>query len=263
MPHQVADPHVHQVGAGASLSLASPRLLPVQRILPSRPLPFAAFVVGLAAAAWLAGFALAPDKARFLASVEWRFMPVYLAAHFVALRLFVSTFTRSFRSGIAHLDVPEEQALSGLRTVLGWPGLALAGLVALPFVVLDFRYLTREGSRYERIGAGNAASAADYLMWSTWTVEWFINALIWVLLIGFLIKNCWVISRYPFRALIEIVVHERHYKPFLQMSAEGATIVLGFSAVTIFYLWYTGGELTDYAGLAITASLLFVGFVPP
>jgi hypothetical protein len=129
--------------------------------------------------------------------------------------------------------------------------------------VLDFRYLTREGSRYERIGAGNAASAADYLMWSTWTVEWFINALIWVLLIGFLIKNCWVISRYPFRALIEIVVHERHYKPFLQMSAEGATIVLGFSAVTIFYLWYTGGELTDYAGLAITASLLFVGFVPP
>ena len=72
-----------------------------------------------------------------------------------------------------------------------------------------------------------------------------------------------MIASRSFKAPIELVVVERHYRPFLQMSAEGASIVLGFSAVTIFYLWYTGGELTDYVGLAITSSLLVVGFVPP
>jgi hypothetical protein len=47
------------------------------------------------------------------------------------------------------------------------------------------------------------------------------------------------------------------------MSAQGATVVLGFSACTLTYVLLTGGETSDYLGLAITSSLLVVGFVPP
>jgi hypothetical protein len=47
------------------------------------------------------------------------------------------------------------------------------------------------------------------------------------------------------------------------MSAHGATIVLGFFLMNVAYGWYTGAELTDYIGVAITLVLLVVGFIPP
>jgi hypothetical protein len=47
------------------------------------------------------------------------------------------------------------------------------------------------------------------------------------------------------------------------MSTHGATIVLGFFLVNLVYSWYTGAELTDYIGVAITLVLLVVGFIPP
>jgi hypothetical protein len=39
--------------------------------------------------------------------------------------------------------------------------------------------------------------------------------------------------------------------------------VLGFFLVNVVYGWYTGAELTDYIGIAITLVLLVVGFIPP
>jgi hypothetical protein len=144
--------------------------------------------------------------------------------------------------------------------VLGVPGAVIALLLALPFVSLDFLYLFSD--RYARMGGPDAVLALDYLMWGIWSVEWFLNAFIWEVLVGFLIKTWWVVRTHPFRSPIEIVLHARHYKPFLQMSAEGASIVLAFTIATVAYIWYTGGELTDYVGLCITAVLLIVSFVP-
>lgn len=226
-------------------------------------MPFLLLVIFICASAWGAGYALAPDKAKFLASVEWRFMPFYLAAHLIAVRLFITAYTRSFREGVKHLDVSAKRAARGLRALLGAFGLLAAILIAAPFCYLDWQYLNRPEGRYERMGSGNTVGPIDQLMWGTWCVEWVLNAFIWVMLVGFLIKNYVMIRSFSFRAPIELVLHERHYRPFLLMSTQGATIVLGFSAVTIFYLWYTGGEITDYAGLGITAALLLVGFIPP
>lgn len=245
-----------------ALSLEGTALAPLDRVFPTRPVPFLLLVIFLCAGAWGGGYALAPNKEKFLASVEWRFMPFYLAAHLIAVRLFITAYTRNFRAGIRHLEVGAKRAARGVRTILGPFGLLLAMLIAAPFCYLDWQYLYRPESRYERMGEGNTVGPIDQLMWGTWCVEWTLNALIWVMLVAFLIKNVVMIRSYAFRAPIELVLHERHYRPFLQMSSQGATIVLGFSAVTIFYLWYTGGELTDYAGLAITAALLFVGFFP-
>jgi hypothetical protein len=245
------------------LSLEGAALAPIDRILPARPADFVSLVTAFSVIAWLIGLALAPMPEKFLASPEWQAMPGYLAAHLIAVRLFVSTFTRNFRAGAQHLDITTSLALKGLRPILGPVGALLALAIALPLCIADYKNLVAPGSRYDRLGTGGAAAAVDYWMLTIWCVEWFLNALIWVMQIGFLVKNCQMIRTHQFRSPIELVVHERHYRPFLQMSAEGASIVLGFSFTTIVYLWYTGGELTDYAGLSITAALLFIGFVPP
>ena len=60
-----------------------------------------------------------------------------------------------------------------------------------------------------------------------------------------------------------MVLHEKQYRPFLQMSAQGATIVLGFFLVNVVYTWYAGAEISDYIGVGVTLVLLVVGFVPP
>ena len=88
-------------------------------------------------------------------------------------------------------------------------------------------------------------------------------AFIWVQMLGFLFLTRWAVGEHDFRSPIEVVLLEKQYRPFLQMSAQGASIVLGFFLVNAVYVLYTGAETSDYIGVAITLLLLIVGFVPP
>ncbi len=110
---------------------------------------------------------------------------------------------------------------------------------------------------------GDGVGAVDLVMFGIWCVEWFLNAIIWVVLTGFLIMNIRAIRTYRFRDPIEVVLDEKQYRPFLQMSSQGASIVLGFAVLTAVYIWYTDGIESDYLGLFIVAVLLISGFVPP
>lgn len=250
------------IAAAATVAVENLSVPPADRILPVGPRGFAFLVGGVAVALWLIGLALAPSLPAFLDSAEWRFQPLYIAAHLVTLRLFVSTFTKNFRIGAAKLDVSAEKATAGFRLILGPAGALSAALIALPFCLLDYRYLYTD--RYARLGgAGSQIGSIDLVMWGIWCVEWFLNAFIWVVLVGFLVKNVWTIRSHPFRAPIETVLHEQHYRPFLQMSSQGAGVLFVFSIVTALYIYFTGGELTDYMGLGITGSLLVIGFVIP
>ena len=250
-----------QGGIDTSLGLEGGSLSPIDRVFPRKPGPFLAMVAIISCGTWLAGYALAPDKRKFVTAAEWWFQPFYIAAHLVALRVFINVFTRNFAAGVAHLDLPRPQAMRGIRPILGKRGAALAALVAAPFSYFDFRYLS--GPRYLRMGEEGQVLPVDYLMWGIWTLEWFVNAFIWVLLLGFMVKNWTTIRSATFRAPVHVVLEDKHYRPFLQMSAQSSTVVLLFSLVTVLYLIYTGGELTDYLGLGITVVLLVVGFVPP
>ncbi|MGE0700134.1 MAG: hypothetical protein AB7O57_13645, partial [Hyphomicrobiaceae bacterium] len=233
---------------------------PIDRMLPRKMAGTLLFAAAVGLSLWLLGLCLAPRLSTFLAAPEWHFQPFYMAAHIVALRLFVRVYTNGFERGVGYLDVPRRQVRTLVERVLGAPGALAAMLVALPFIALDFLYLFSD--RYARQGGPDTVLPIDYLMWGIWSVEWFLNAFIWVVLVGFLVKTWWVLDRYRFRASVEIVLHDKHYKPFLQMGAQGASIVLAFTAVTVAYIWYTGGELTDYVGLTITALLLVASFVP-
>ena len=235
------------------------RRRPIDSVLPRHIGGTIALALMVAAATWLAGLALTPNIPAFLASAEWHFQPIYIATHIIVVRLFVHVYTRGFERGIAFLDVPEAQAHSFVDSVLGFPGALAALCVAMPFVALDFLFLFSDD--YQRVGSAQVLPI-DYLMWGVWSVEWFLNAFIWVVLLGFLINTWWVVRNHPFRAPIEIVLHDRQYKPFLQMGAQGSSIVLAFTIVTIAYIWYTGGESTDYVGLGITAVMLVMGFLP-
>jgi hypothetical protein len=84
-----------------------------------------------------------------------------------------------------------------------------------------------------------------------------------VLLIGFALLTIHTVEKYRFKAPLETVLHEQHYRPFLRMSAQGASILLAYTGATAAYVLFSRGETTDYIGLWITAGLLLFSFVPP
>jgi hypothetical protein len=224
----------------------------IDRWLPRRPSSFVLTVILLAAGCWALGLALATDTRAFLASREWQIQPLYLAAHLITQRLFATAFVRSFLAGISHLDIAEAVARHRMWLVLGPIGAVIAAALAAPFCAFDY------GVAGEGVGP-----AADALLFAMWCAEWLMMAFIWVMVAGYMLLTHWAVSKHRFRALIEVVLHDRQYRPFLQMSVQGATIVLGFWIVNILYVWYSGGELSDYSGAAVTLLLVVVGFLPP
>jgi hypothetical protein len=246
----------------APISLEGEGRALVDRVLPRRPRTFLLAVGTLAVACWSGGLALTTDVYAFLTSHEWQLQPLYLAAHFMTLRLFSTMFTRNFLAGVVHLDMPTADARRGIQLVQGPVGTLVALLVAVPFCLYDYQALGIAKGGVKAGGSG-AGPAVDQLLYAMWCVEWFLIAFIWVQLVGFLFLTRRAIGDYRFRSPIEVVLLEKQYRHFLAMSAHGATIVLGFFLVNVAYGWYTGAELTDYIGVAITLVLLVVGFIPP
>ena len=78
----------------------------IDRVLPQRPRNFLIVVAVLSVGCWLLGLALTTDPRGFLVSREWQLQPIYLAAHFVTLRLFATMLTRNFLAGAMHLEMP-------------------------------------------------------------------------------------------------------------------------------------------------------------
>jgi hypothetical protein len=264
---ELGEPSLPAPGAGAAgwedelppISLEGERRAPVDRLLPRQPHAFLIAVCVLAAACWAAGLALTEDVWEFLTSREWQLQPLYLAAHFITLRLFATMFTRNYLAGVVHLDMPTAHARRGIELVMGPTGTLIAVLVALPFMLYDYQLVGLP----KVAKAAGAGLAVDRLLYGIWCIEWYLMALIWVQLVGFLFLTRRAIGNYRFRAPIEVVLLEKQYRHFLALSAHGATIVLGFFLVNLVYSWYTGAELTDYIGVTITLVLLVVGFIPP
>lgn len=247
----------------------------IDRVLPAQPLPFILVVGSIVTLFWLAGLLLAADPSQFLTVPDWHVQPFFLAVHFLTLRMFVTVYVRNYVAGIRHLDVPREEVVRIGRWVLGVGGPLLALVVGLPLCWMDWH--TLHGPRYDESRTGpllpaapadaegptRAVGPADVLMWGSWSLEWIINAYVWVLLVAFMLMTLWTLWRWRFREPVEVVLHEKHYRPFLLMSAQGATIVFVFSVANVIYVWYAQGAWTDYLGLAVTLGLLLVGFAPP
>src|SRR5262249_24652941 len=109
----------------APISLEGERRAAVDRLLPRQPRAFLIAVGLLTVACWAAGLALADDLYAFLRSREWQVQPLYLAAHFVTLRLFTTMFTRNYLAGVVHLDMPTAHPRRGIHLGVGPPGTLL------------------------------------------------------------------------------------------------------------------------------------------
>lgn len=226
-----------------------------------RPGVVAIMVLALSAAIWLFGLVLAPDRGRFAGSREWHIQPLYLGAHIVALSLIVTVLTRNFEAGVARMRMDPESTIAATRLILGPAGIIAALAIAAPLCFLDYQYLF--SADYQRLGRDGTVGPVDLLMWGIWCVEWCINAYLWVMLAAFTALVCWIIARHRFRAPIEVVLQEKQYRPFLQMSAQASTVLLAFSFMTLGYIFYAGGELSDYVGLGTSVLLLIVAFAVP
>lgn len=236
----------------------------LDRLLPARTVPFLAVVVAVAVAVWLAGWLLAADRARLWASREWLVQPLYLAAHLVLLRLFVNVYASNFVRGCAALTVVPTETRSSVRAVVGVRSVLLACVVAAPFVAVDVGYLSEaEYLATEALGTGGALGGADRLLLAVWTIEWVVNAYVWMLILGFLWATLRVLRRHPFRDPVERVLRERQYRPFLLMNAQGATLTLAFGLASAGYVWVARGAASDYIGLWVTGGLVLLAFVPP
>ena len=235
-------------------------LASIDRILPRSPLAFYVLVLVLSIGCWFVGLALAPSVPHFLQSLEWHVQPAYLVVHLTALRLFVRLFAHKYAAGAEQLDMSNTAISAGIRRILGIQSGLLAAGIAVPFCLLDYRYLVSE--RYEKLSEDQTLGAIDYVMWGIWCAEWLVNAFIWVTLARFLALSYRALRTCRFRAPIAEVVQQKLYRPFLQMSSQGASIVLGFACATALYIWYAGGALSDFLGLVITGLLLVAGFRP-
>ena len=143
----------------------------VDRCLPRRPRNFLLVIALLAIGCWVAGLALASDVVAFLASREWQIQPLYLAAHFVTLRLFATAFTRSFLAGIAHLDIDQARR----ATVCGWCSVPSARW-SRPSLLRPCA-CTIIASSPTGAGGEGVGRAADWLLFGMWCAEWFADGL--------------------------------------------------------------------------------------
>ena len=249
---------------GSTLSLARSPFAYVDRWLPERSWPFVATIVGIALAVWAAGGALATARGRWLASREWLVQPLYLAVHFALVRAFVTSYAANFLAGCSHLRMTAADAERRVVRAVGWRSLVAALVLAAPLVAIDVAWATsaEETAARTGLGEGGAFGAADGLMVGVWALEWVLNAYVWALVVAFLWQTMAALKRHPFREPVESVLREKHYRPFLLMTAQGASLTALFAGASFGYVLLTRGALSDYAGLWVTGGLVFVGFVP-
>ena len=259
-----APPHGDPNGPGVGLSLERSPFAVLDRFLPARAGPFVAVVLAAAAAVWACGWLLAVDRARLVASREWLVQPLYLAVHLGLLRAFTSVYAANFVVGASYLEGGATEASGRVKRALGWRSVAVAAAVAVPLVWLDVAWVG--GGSYlgagEGLGVAGGLGAADVLMIGVWAVEWVVNAYVWVLVLAFLWHTVRMLREREFCDPIERVLKERQYRPFLLMSAEGASLTVVFAVATFGYVALAEGATSDYAGLWVTAGLVLVGFVP-
>ncbi len=234
-------------------------------LLPAKPRAYVTVALAIPFAFWLAGFLLAGDKPRFLRSHDWQAQPFFFTVHLVVLRLFVTSYTKHFLDGLAFLAPGAQTVRAGIARILGARGFLVSLLVATPLIYLDIVHLTGPAflASDDSQGSPSHVAASDHLLAVLWALEWITTTSVWVVLVGYAGMTIRAIERFPFAAPLETVLHERHYRPFLRMSAQGASILLGYTAAYALYIWYTQSSTSAYVGLWVTAGLLLLSFVPP
>lgn len=239
-------------------------------LLPSGVLPYFAAAFGVCTAIWLLGLFIRLAASgfgqpletiwEFIKNPEWQTQPLLLFAHFTALRLFKGIYSRNYDRAFTHLEIKREEVEAfrawffGRRVNLG------AVLLSVPFMAYKGFVYFPSDAFLRAYGLAYRGGEAWFLM-GLWSVEWVIFGYYCYLILTGAVITYRILGRHPFREPVDLVLAEQHYKPLFNTTAQAASLIFCFALIHAGYLFYTGGDWSDYVGLSLLILLLAVSFL--
>jgi len=239
----------------------------IEKILPDHSKKFVLFVVAFCLGIWLIGYIIAissdiidgvefdysnPDS-DYLHDREWQYQPFYLAVHFVILRMFGVVYTRNFDDTIRLLKAKPEEISQHTRWVFGHVSNIGAFIAATGFIYYDYSTMLDEGF--------GALTSLDLLIMVIWGLERIILGYVICLMLGTVFLIWKLLRSYHYSAPADVVLMEKRWKPFTQLSLEASSLVLVFALVDVAYLYYAGFWLADFLAFMVLIFLVSASFL--
>lgn len=203
---------------------------------------------------WVAGYLLAPDASAFLRNDSWLYQIVWLPAHIVCGYLAVCIY----RVALASCGSEKELSPVGFMPYLNYlfRKFLIATAAVLPFLVMDgiegYDMVLEEFSSMGRSG---------WLLMTVWVIEWIATGVLWVHVLLTLKLNFDFFNENYVRNHLESLLITAKDVPLLTAGVENSLVILLYAAATFGYIWFAGGELSDFVALGVSAIFVLLAFL--
>ncbi len=203
---------------------------------------------------WVAGYLLAPDASAFLRNDSWLYQIVWLPAHILCGYLAVCIY----RVALSSCDSDKELSPVGFMPYLNYlfRKLLIATAAVLPFLVMDgiegYDMVLEEFSSMGRSG---------WLLMTVWIIEWIATGVLWVHVLLTLKLNFDFFNENYVRNHLESLLITSKDLPLLTAGVENSLVILLYAAATFGYIWFAGGELSDFVALGVSAIFVLLAFL--
>jgi hypothetical protein len=254
--------------------------------MPHDPRLFLAFALLFPTALFAAGVGLAPDRDAYLAAHDVSGQPLFLAVHFICLRMIGTLFARGARPSLGGLGV-DDKTFAGYR--LGVAGvLPNVGAIAAAayWIQRDVRValtvdeetgLTAfdDPDQWDMAALGHPL---QYVLLGVWILEWLIFGYILWLQIWSIIGFGSSLRRTAIGPhLHRILVHDE-YRDFFALIARNASICAAFAVANLGFIAFTGElmpkptrvvetatdfleEMSDLTSVAVLFVVIVAGYI--
>ena len=203
---------------------------------------------------WLLGYRLAIDKNIFIKNHSFLFQIFWLPFH-IMLAYFSLVVFKKAAFGDQQKDVNIESIFkdlqNNLRTVI------CSILLVVPFILEDLI----EGYSMVQDQFSVMGNATWIMVGPVWIIEWLSIAVIWsrvLATIHLTVKT--YTPEFVDENLDRLLILEAQ-SPLLRAGVENALINLLYAISTIGYIWFAGGESSDFQTVVISGVLVFVSFL--
>lgn len=208
----------------------------------------------LSAGFWIAGYLMAPDPSAFVRNDSWLYQVLWLPAHILCGYLAVCIYQRAISS--CHTDAAASPV--SLMPYLNYllRKLMISTVVVLPFLIMDgiegYEMVLEEFSSMGRSG---------WLLMTVWLIEWIATGVLWVHVLLTLKLTFDFYNETYVRDHLESLLITSGDSPLLIAGVENSLVILLYAAATFGYIWFVGGELSDFVALGVSAVFVLVAFL--